>query len=284
LQAQAIETFNPADDLDPTGPPRLNLITLVKVEKANQGDSSALIPAVDELVRRGLAPDELMADTAYGSDANFAYAASNNIELVAPVPGTGPGRGKRGKGLAKLAAKAAVVDDAQTASFAAGVETVAGEPEEAWQEPIGLSDFSSKGDGVIEACPMGQAAGNQRHPSGKGGRAYFDHGVCMRCRHAGFCPVRMTKSMAWLSYQDEDVRSAKRRGYQETGPFKKRYRKRSGIEGTNSQLARIGLKRLRVRGQRTASLKIHFKALALNVIRIIRFEEKIMPKVRPEAA
>ncbi|MDR1657711.1 MAG: transposase [Deltaproteobacteria bacterium] len=61
-----------------------------------------------------------------------------------------------------------------------------------------------------------------------------------------------------VAYQYEQVRIDKRRAYQRTKQFKNQYRFRSGIEATNSQLARIGLKRLRVRRLKSTSFKNSF--------------------------
>ncbi|MDR1297695.1 MAG: transposase, partial [Deltaproteobacteria bacterium] len=53
-----------------------------------------------------------------------------------------------------------------------------------------------------------------------------------------------------------------------TNEFKRLYRYRSGVEATNSQLARLGMKRLRVRGRRSVHQKIILKALALYIQRV----------------
>jgi hypothetical protein len=74
-----------------------------------------------------------------------------------------------------------------------------------------------------------------------------------------------------LTYTDAKVRLAKRRAFQNTKAFQDKYRKRSGIEATNSELARLGLKKLRVRRLKAVTLKVKLKALALNSMRVIRF-------------
>ena len=78
----------------------------------------------------------------------------------------------------------------------------------------------------------------------------------------------MTKNKASLAGQDIDARLDKRRARMNTAAFKKVYRQRSGIEAANSQLERMGLKKLRVRGRASASFKIFFKVLALNCMRV----------------
>jgi hypothetical protein len=65
----------------------LNLVTHVELEKASDSDAQALIPAIESAQKRGLGPDELEADTPYGSDGNHQGAKSMGVELVAPGKG-----------------------------------------------------------------------------------------------------------------------------------------------------------------------------------------------------
>jgi Transposase DDE domain len=60
----------------------------VKVEAANESDANALIPAIEDTVKRGLAPQELLADSLYGSDDNVEKAKELGVELVSPVMGS----------------------------------------------------------------------------------------------------------------------------------------------------------------------------------------------------
>ncbi|MDX8408875.1 MAG: transposase, partial [Mariprofundales bacterium] len=66
----------------------LSLITHVAVEPAHIHDSTAVLPAIEESKRNGLAPDRLLADSAYGSDENCLLAAEQGVELIAPTMGT----------------------------------------------------------------------------------------------------------------------------------------------------------------------------------------------------
>ncbi len=64
---------------------------------------------------------------------------------------------------------------------------------------------------------------------------------------------------------------ARRRRYEKTKEFKKRYAERAGIEATNSELKRAhGLGRLRIRGFLRVRLAVYFKALACNVKRMVK--------------
>ena len=85
-QLQIMETYTDSEDKQLKSK-TLNLITHVEVEKACDSDAQALIPAIESTQQRGLGPQELEADTLYGSDENFETAKSMGVELVAPVTG-----------------------------------------------------------------------------------------------------------------------------------------------------------------------------------------------------
>ncbi|MBD3794185.1 MAG: transposase, partial [Campylobacterales bacterium] len=83
-QVQVMETYSRGE----TGEEKpLNLITYVKVEPAHESDTKALIPAIESVTARGLKPDEILADSLYGSDDNIEAAQAVGIEVVAPVMG-----------------------------------------------------------------------------------------------------------------------------------------------------------------------------------------------------
>ena len=85
-QLQIMETYTDSKDKEIKSK-TLNLITHVEVEKACESDAQALIPAIESTKNRGLCPDELDADTLYGSDENYQAAKEMGVELVAPVKG-----------------------------------------------------------------------------------------------------------------------------------------------------------------------------------------------------
>jgi hypothetical protein len=84
-QVQVMETF--CDD-EEAKENTLNLITEVHVEPAHNSDANALIPAIESTKERGLMPEELLADSLYGSDDNSEYANKEGVDLVAPTMGT----------------------------------------------------------------------------------------------------------------------------------------------------------------------------------------------------
>lgn len=80
-QMQVMETYSP----DKSQP---NLITHVKVEAAHESDANALLPAIEDAAKRELAPEQLLADSAYGSDDNVEKTKELGVEVVSPTMGT----------------------------------------------------------------------------------------------------------------------------------------------------------------------------------------------------
>jgi len=85
-QVQVMETYTDTEDRE-TKDKTLNLITHISVEKASQSDAQALVPAIKSVKERDLSPQELQADSLYGSDENCEYAKSEGIDLVSPTMG-----------------------------------------------------------------------------------------------------------------------------------------------------------------------------------------------------
>jgi hypothetical protein len=91
-QLQIMETYTDTEDKEVKSK-TLNLITHVELEKACESDAQALIPAIESTQKRGLGPNELEADSLYGSDENHQAAKSMGVELVAPVKNGKPEKG-----------------------------------------------------------------------------------------------------------------------------------------------------------------------------------------------
>ena len=77
---QVMETFTPAEEAKV---PRL--ITYVEVTSAAVTDHHAVVPALEAVEERKVQPQQLLADTLYGSDDNVAKARGYGVELIAPV-------------------------------------------------------------------------------------------------------------------------------------------------------------------------------------------------------
>jgi len=65
----------------------LNLITHVAVEPAGRHDANALLPALESAAERGLGPEQVLADSAYGGLDNVDAAAAKGVEVVSPAMG-----------------------------------------------------------------------------------------------------------------------------------------------------------------------------------------------------
>jgi len=68
--------------------PTHNLITHVDVQRACESDANALIDAIESADERTLLPDELLADSLYGSDENCENAKELGTEVIAPTMGS----------------------------------------------------------------------------------------------------------------------------------------------------------------------------------------------------
>jgi hypothetical protein len=85
-QVQVMETYCDSKD-ESLRENTLNLITHVEVEPAHVSDVRALIPALESTKERGLAPQEVLADSLYGSDENTQKAGELGVEVISPVMG-----------------------------------------------------------------------------------------------------------------------------------------------------------------------------------------------------
>ncbi len=92
-QVQVMETYSDEED-EEIKSQTLNLITYVKVEPANESDANATIPALESTQDRNLGPEEVLADSLYGSDNNCQDAEEMGVELISPVMGVAPSGSK----------------------------------------------------------------------------------------------------------------------------------------------------------------------------------------------
>jgi len=85
-QVQVMETYVKENDPEKKAQ-QLNLITHVEVESACEHDAHAVMPAIDSTRERGLAPQEVLCDSLYGSDENCQAAQQQGVAIVSPVMG-----------------------------------------------------------------------------------------------------------------------------------------------------------------------------------------------------
>jgi len=83
-QVQVMETYCKDKEIKEES---LNLITHIEVEPAHESDANALIPAIESSKKRSLAPEELLADTLYGSDENCQESEKLGVEVISPAKG-----------------------------------------------------------------------------------------------------------------------------------------------------------------------------------------------------
>lgn len=219
-------------------------ITSVNVHGANESDQHQVEPALDQTERTcGDTPDAMYADSGYASGDNIVRARERGTELVAPI----------------------------------------GQKES--DQGITLADFQldESGERVLQ-CPVGEEpVDHQPARRGKGMLALFPEERCSECPLRSVCPTkRHNKTWRRLRFKPEDAAVAKRRMEQNTPKFKERYKIRSGIEATNSELKQChGFRKLRVRRKPRVELSARLKALGLNVK---RFVGHLTAKAAKEAA
>jgi hypothetical protein len=86
-QVQILETYS-REAPEEGSAPKLELMTQVQVEPAHKSDAHALIPALEAVAEKNLAPQEVLVDSLYGSDENCEAAKAMGVEVVSPVKGT----------------------------------------------------------------------------------------------------------------------------------------------------------------------------------------------------
>ena len=223
-QVQLSETCSSENDVQ--------LITGVIPETACANDSEAVRPMLEQLNGNGLTPEQMAADTAYGSDENYVIAESFGVELIAPVPGRAP-QGGVGK--------------------------------------LTLDDFAhNEVTGSVDACPASHSPLRvTRDEATQTTVVEMSASMCASCPLLELCPIRRTPDGRFeREFTDKARRTAARRREAETDVFRERYSVRSGIESTNGGLKnRLGLGKLRVRGRGTVFRTILLKVSGWNVLR-----------------
>lgn len=229
-QTQLSETCSEANDVQ--------LIVSALPQTAVESDTNALEPVLEDLQKRDLLPEEMLADTSYGSADNVQKAAALGVEVVSPVSGPTP-----------------------TTTTEADGEVVA---------KLTIDDFAvDERTGRVEACPAGRIPLQVvRDEKTSTTTIHMSAEECAKCPFRVQCPIELGKSTCKVSYTDKHKRLEGRRREQETDVFRQRYAKRSGLESTNSGVKRrLGLGQLRVRGRRAVSHAIYLKVAGWNLLR-----------------
>ncbi len=207
------------------------LITCALPQTAAVPDEQSVAPVLADLQASRLLPKELLGDTHYPSEENVQRAERYGVELIGPVPGAAP----------------------------------AERPDD-----LNIDDFviDEKTEQVV-GCPDGQTPVTSVHDPAQGKtRTTMPAAVCGRCAFRNHCPVQEGPDGYHLEHTTKQRRVAGRRREQQTEVFRQRYRRRNGIESTNSALKRrLGLGRLRVRGRQRVFQVLYLKIAGWNILR-----------------
>jgi len=220
----------------------VEMITHVEVTNACESDADATLAMLDELEERGQQPEELVADTAYGSGNNAVDAECMGTELVSPVGG----------------------------------KSVEQEDLSADDRALTAADFRvDVSHGRPTVCPAGHESIEESEKAGSPNRIEitFARATCETCREYERCPARFSAARDGYVLSGDLVayNLERRRRAEASGEFAARYAIRAGIEATNSELKRKhGLGKLRVRGRPRVELSVYLKALSCNLKRMVR--------------
>jgi hypothetical protein len=249
------------------------LVTATSVNGAHESDQHAVVPMLDQLDKSRMKPEEMDADTGYGSGENIVEAARRGVVLLAPVqdPAAPPPTDHFAApvGDEVLSQARAESADACASSANVGADTSEVEPD----RPLGLEAFSFNATfEQVVSCPAGHAPQHQQLAGGQV-IAVFSSEHCLGCPMAGRCPTRpLSGGDRQLRRVPATIATETRQHEQQQPAFKERYKKRSGIESTNHELkSRHGLGDLRIRGKPRVVLAVTLKALALNVKRVVQY-------------
>lgn len=243
------------------------VITGTSVNGAHESDQNAVEPMLDQLEDSGMLPDELFADTGYGSGENIVRAAERNVDLQAPV--RDPDAPPSAEHFAAPIGAGGPPDTGTETDVAA-----ADDPDCAVDDALlGLEAFSySNTFDEVLSCPSGKAPQRQ-HVAGNQLIAVFSAQHCATCPMASSCPTRLlSNGERQLRRAPSTIATEVRQAEQQRAAFKDRYRIRSGVESTNEELkGRHGMNDLRVRGRPRVELAVVLKSLALNVKRAMQW-------------
>ena len=244
-QAQLVETCSPTNDVQ--------LIVTALPQTAVESDAEAFVPVLEALAAKEMLPDTMLMDTAYGSDDNVQAAAAQGVDVVSPVAGP------------KSDTSATPVPEPAT------TESATTESATAPMEKLTIDDFATdERTGRVDACPSGRIPLKVVRDAETGTTTIeMSPADCQNCPFRQACPIdEKPDGQFRTSYTDKQKRLAGRRQEQRTPVFRERYAARAGIESTNSGLKRrLGLGRLRVRGQRAVFHAIYLKVAGWNLLR-----------------
>ena len=252
------------------------IITGINVNGANESDQHATLPMVEQLQGKGLGPDVVFADTAYGSGENIVACAEYGVDLQAPVqdPNKPPS-------VDRWADPVEPIRDTLAETTAEGAQLQGDVPEDGAgcfeqdpMEAMGLESFCfSATYDKVESCPAGHVPSEQEiRDAPVPYRAVFAAELCQGCPLASRCPARcLASGDRVLRWRDVKAATATRQRQQRESAFKERYKIRSGVESTAGEYkGRHGARKMRVRGSPRVEMLALLKAAALNTKRMVQ--------------
>ena len=236
-QVQLCETCSDENDVQ--------LIVDAEVQTAVESDSAFLETALENLESKQLSPKQLLADTAYCTDDNVQTAMQKNISLTGPAPG-------------KYRTKS--------------------------NKKMNLSYFKFDSEKlIITRCPANRKPLiSKQFCSGMNNSGIpdklltvMDGEKCFKCNLNEKCPGKFSGTTGVcapftfrIHMELKSLRLYKRREHEQTDEFRTIYKKRSGIEGTNSGLKqKTGMGRLRVRHKKRVTMAVLLKVSGWNMMR-----------------
>ncbi len=223
---------------------KTEIITDYEVHGAARSDISKALSVVERLDSDGLKPETLFADGGYPSVPSALTITEQQIEFITPVN------------------RSRLSDDT-----------------------MGRNLFQFDSEGFATKCPMGHSPIDHRILSGNNTtrrslHAIFDGDACRKCNVLDKCPVRAPNHRSRgckprdtvgdfrLEITPEIRLRDQMYSNQQTTEWKDRYKIRSGIEATNSELKRShGLGKLRVRRAAKVCFAVACKVIACNIKR-----------------
>jgi hypothetical protein len=220
------------------------IITDYEVHGAARSDAGKALSVIERLDAAGLKPETLFADGGYPSVPSALKIIEQHIEFMAPV------------NRSRLS-----------------------------EDTIGRDLFQFDSDGFATQCPMGHTPIDHRILSGNNStrrslHAIFDGDICRSCKMLDQCPVRTPNHRSRgcqacdtvgdfrLEITPEIRLRDQMYSNQQTTEWKDRYKIRSGIEATNSELKRShGIGKLRVRRAVKVCFAVACKVIACNIKR-----------------
>jgi hypothetical protein len=223
---------------------KTEIITDYEVHGAARSDIGKTLSVVERLETAGLKPETLFADGGYPSVPSALKVVEQEIEFIAPVN------------------RSRLSDDI-----------------------VGRNLFQFDSEGFATQCPMGHRPIDHRVLSGNNStrrslHAIFDGDTCRSCNMLDQCPVRTPNHRSRGCHPRDTVGDFRLEitpeirlrdqmyATQQTTEWKDRYKIRSGIEATNSELKRAhGMGKLRVRRAAKVCFAVACKVIACNIKR-----------------